>query len=85
MAFDRQNLSRMGGANSGSRALWLYRSEDDDYATISGADYFLDAIDELKLGDWLGVEDSGGVHSVSYIDSNDGTAIDIATGLTVTA
>ena len=84
MAFDRQNLVRMGGANSGSKALWMYSSDADAYAAITAADYFLDAITELKDDDSIIVNDSGGVHTLTYIVSN-GTTINAATGLTVTA
>lgn len=85
MAFDRQNLTRMGSANSGSKALWLYSSDDDNYAAISAANYFDDAVDELKLDDSVIINDSGSVHTITYVDSNDGTTLTIATGNTITA
>lgn len=85
MSFTRNGLARLGGANSDAGSMWLYKSGADNYATISGTDYFLDAINELKLGDTMIVVDSGAVQSITYVDSNDGSTIDIATGNTITA
>lgn len=85
MAFSRDNLVRIGGANSSSKALWMYASSTDNYAAISAADYFLSAINELKLGDKILIESSGPVQTLTYIATNNGVTIDIATGLTITA
>ena len=83
MAFDRDNLVRLGGANSGGKACWLYSSADDAAATINGSDYFLDAINELKLGDWILVNDSSAVHTVTFVKTNNGTTIDTASGTAI--
>ena len=85
MAFDRANLIRIGGANSGGKALWMYASSADAYAAIVAADYFLDAINELKLGDKIIVQDSAAVQTLSFVGANTGTSITLATGLTITA
>jgi len=85
MAFERQNLARQASANTNPRASWLFSSADDDYAAISAADYFLDAIKEMKQGDWVMVVDSAGVHTLSYVATNDGTTIQLATGNTIAA
>jgi hypothetical protein len=87
MAFDRSNLARMGGANTGAGSLWMYRSTDA-YATIVATDYFLEAITEIKLNDYvLVVSATGGtpVATASYMKTNSGTSNKLATGLTVTA
>ena len=85
MAFSRSGLAKLGTANSDAGTMWLYSSTADAYAAIGAADYFLEAINEMKLGDRIIVRDSANVQTLSYVSSNDGTTIDIATGLTVTA
>ncbi len=89
MAFDRDNLIRIGGANSGAKALWMYASEDDAYAAIGAADYFLEALVELKLDDTLIVTDSSNVHTITYVSDRDTTSgsetISVAAGNTITA
>ena len=67
MAFNRDGLSRIGGQNSDSRAVWVYASAADLVAAIVGADYFLDNIDEMKLGDIVFIIDSAGVVTLSYV------------------
>lgn len=87
MAFSRSGLQRIAGANSDAGALWLYKTTDTA-ATVNTADYFLDAISELKLLDVLIlVTDTGGTPAVviSYVNANDGTTIDIVDGTTISA
>jgi len=67
MAFDPDGLQRIGGANSDSRAVWVYASTEDAVAAIVAADYFLDRIDEMKLQDIVFVIDSAGVVTLSYV------------------
>jgi len=85
MAFNFQNLQRASTANSNAKSLWLYASADDDYAAISGANYFDEAVDKIQQGDKLMVEDSAGVQTLTFCDSNDGTTLTIATGNTIAA
>ena len=85
MAFARSGLARISGANSDAGSMWQYKSGADNYAAISATDYFLSAISELKLGDTMIVVDSADVQTLTYIDSNNGSTIDIATGTTIGA
>lgn len=87
MAFNRDNLARLGTANSNAGALWMYKTADT-IADVNTADYFLDAIDEIKLNDVIFVVSSTGgtpVVTITYCNANNGTAIDVVDGLTVTA
>jgi len=85
MAFDRDNLTRVGSGGIAAGSMWLYGSTDDAYAAIAGADYFLDAITELDLYDFILIKDSANVQKLSYIKTNNGTTITVAGGLTITA
>ena len=80
MAFARSGLQRGFGANSGAGALWMY-SSTDAVATVTGADYFLPAINELNIGDCVIVIDSDapGI-TITFVKTNTGTAIDCASG-----
>tara|TARA_Y100001972_G_scaffold51887_1_gene63580 strand:+ start:523 stop:780 length:258 start_codon:yes stop_codon:yes gene_type:complete len=79
MAFSRDGLSRVGGSGN-SRAVWLYASTDAP-ATVTGSNYMIDAIDEISLGDVVLVVDTDGVVvTVTFCKSNNGTAIDLASG-----
>lgn len=82
MAFSRDGLQRIGGANSDSRAIWSYASADPA-ATVAGADYFIEAIDVLKVGDLLIIFDTAVVATVSFIKTNDGTTISAASGTAI--
>lgn len=69
------------------KSFWHYTS-NDAMTTIRGADYFLSAINLLKLGDLLWITSANGstpVHHLAYVNSNTGTAIDITDGLAITA
>lgn len=82
MAFDPDGLQRIGGANSDSRAVWVYASADTA-ATVAGSDYFLDRIDEMKLLDIVIIVDTAGVVTISFVKTNDGTTIDLASGTAI--
>lgn len=79
MAFDPDGLQRIGGANSDSRAVWVYASADTA-ATVTAADYFLDRITEMKLLDIVIIVDTAGVVTISYVATNNGTTIDLGVG-----
>ena len=82
MAFSRDGLQRIGGANSDSRAVWVYASADDA-ATVTGADYFLEAISELKIGDLVIIFDTAVIATISFVKTNTGTSIDLASGTAI--
>lgn len=87
MAFSRDGLARLGTANSDAGAIWMYKTADT-IATVNTADYFLDAINEVKLNDVIFVVSSTGgtpVVTITYCNANDGSTIDVVDGLTVTA
>jgi len=87
MAFTRASLARVSGANSNAGAMWMY-STADTVATVNTVDYFLAAIDEIKLNDWLMIQSSTGgtpVLTINYCNSNTGAVIDVTDGLVVTA
>lgn len=86
MAFDRSGLYQIGPAGNSPR-MWMY-STADTIATVNTADYFLSAINELSLNDVIMcVSSTGGtpVVTITYVNANDGTTIDVVDGLTVTA
>lgn len=87
MAFARSGLARLGTANSDSGAFWMYKTADA-IATVVAADYFLLAINEIKLNDCILVTSStGGTPALTftYVNSNTGTAIDVVDGLLIPA
>jgi len=87
MAFTRKTLARLGSNSSDAGALWMYTTPDT-IATVNTADYFLGAIDEINLNDVIiAITSTGGtpVVTITYCNSNTGSAIDVVDGLTVTA
>jgi hypothetical protein len=87
MAFTRTSLARVSGANSGAGSMWMY-STADAIATVVAADYFLEAINEIKLTDLIVVTSStGGTPAITftYVNANDGTTIDVVDGLLIPA
>lgn len=87
MAFNRDNLARFGSANTNASAMWVYNTADT-IADVNTADYFLSAINEIRLNDIIFVVSSTGgtpVVTITYCNANDGTTIDVVDGLTVTA
>jgi hypothetical protein len=85
MAFSRDGLARIGGANSDAGALWLYKSGDDAAAAINTAGYFNSASAELKVGDFMLICESSNVHVISYVASHAAGVVDIVDGTTVSA
>jgi hypothetical protein len=82
MAFSRAGLSRIGGSGN-SRPTWVYASTDAP-ATVAGADYFLEAINELAVGDVVLIVDTDApAVTLSFVKTNTGTAIDLASGTAV--
>lgn len=78
MAYGLQGLQRTGGGlSSGSVAAWTY-SSDDNFATVAGADYFIDAINILKLGDSIDVHDTAGIATDGFVSANNGTTITVS-------
>lgn len=87
MAFNRDNLARIGSANTNANALWIYNTADT-IADVNTADYFLSAINEIRLNDIIFVVSSTGgtpAVTITYCNANDGSTIDVVDGLTVTA
>lgn len=89
MAFSRIGLARTSSSgNTNAPASWSYTTEDS-YATVSGTDYFLDAIRDIHKNDTMTIVTSTGstaVVTVTYMETVTGvTSNDIATGVTVTA
>jgi hypothetical protein len=87
MAFSRSGLARLGSSNSDAGAVWVYKTADT-VATVNTADYFLPAINEIKLNDIIFVTSSTGgtpVITINYCNANNGTSIDVTDGLVVTA
>jgi len=87
MAFIRNGLMRIGGANSDAGSMWMYKSEDA-IAVVIAADYFLDAIGEIKLNDVIFVVSSSAgtpAVTITYVNANDGVTIDVVNGLLVPA
>lgn len=78
MAFNLQGLQRVGGGLSeGSVASWTYSSADN-FAAVGAADYFLPAINILKLGDSVDIHDTAGVSTDGFVSVNDGATITVA-------
>lgn len=87
MAFSRSTFQRMGGANSDAGALWLHRTADSA-ATVNTVDYFLDAINEINVGDIImSMSATGGtpVLTILYCNANSGTVIDVVDGTVISA
>lgn len=83
MAFARSGLARLGTANSDAGATWMYKSADA-LATVAATDYFLEAIDEMKLGDLVLIYDTNlNAAAISFVKTNSGTSIDIASGTAI--
>jgi len=84
VAFERKNLSRIGGSGFGN-TVWMH-SSTDAYATVQSADYFKPAITEMAKGDCVWVVDTATpTVYVTYVDAHSASAISTATGNAVTA
>ena len=87
MAFTRSSLARVSGANSNAGSMWMYATADA-IATVIAADYFLEAITEIKLNDLIVVTSSTGgtpAMTFTYVNANDGATIDVVNGLLIPA
>lgn len=77
MAFDNTNLSVLAYANNFT--LWHYASVDNA-ATITGAGYFNNAADMMRVNDLLVINsDTGGTPSTKFyiVTGNSGGAVSI--------
>lgn len=86
MSFTRSSLGRVSGANTSAPTVWVYKTADT-IADCNTEDYFLDAINEIRLGDLITLITSTGstiVATTSYFNQSDGTNIDIVDGVTIT-
>ena len=84
MAFSASGLTNLATASGVN--LWNY-TKADAIADVNTADYFLDAIDMIRVNDvMIIVSSTGGTPVVShaYCNSNTGTAIDIVNGVAIT-
>lgn len=89
MAFVRANLHKIAGANGFN--LWLYKT-DDAAATVDTAAYFNTAAAVMNVGDVIirNTYTSTAFTAIStvglhFVNSNDGTTVDIADALAITA
>ena len=85
MAFSASGLTNLATASGVN--LWNYTTADT-IADVNTADYFLDAIDMIRVNDvMIVVTSTGGTPVVShaYCNSNTGSAIDIVNGVAITA
>ena len=79
MAFDYSKLSRIGGMGDAQK-VYSYASPDS-IATVTGANYFLPAVNELQVNDVIFVSDrDAAAVTGTFVKSNTGTAIDCASG-----
>jgi hypothetical protein len=92
MPFILKNLMKIGdGApladGASPKSFWHYASADA-MTVIDATDYFLPAINLLKVHDMLWITAATGgtpLHYFSYVNANNGTTIDITDGLQITA
>lgn len=87
MAFLLDGLSRVSGANTDAGTMYMY-STADAIATVIAADYFLPHINQLNVNDIIFVISSTGgtpAITITYVNQNDGTVIDVVNGLLVPA
>lgn len=88
MAFARNSLAKVSSsANTNANAVWMYTTTEAMTA-VRAADYFLPAVNELRLNDIIFcVTAVGGtvVSTIAYVVSRTATAIDVTDGLVITA
>lgn len=82
MAFSRDGLARIGSGLGAQSTVWVYTSADTA-ATVTAADYFLEAVNEMEVGDLVFIYDTAGVTTISFVKTNTGTAIDCASGTAI--
>ena len=90
MAYVDANLHRFAELGNG-KSMWAYHTTDAA-TDVDAADYFLSAIGKLKVGDVIQVHVytsaiTGAISTVGFhfVNSNTGTAIDVADVLAITA
>ncbi|MCH7539864.1 MAG: hypothetical protein IH999_05630 [Proteobacteria bacterium] len=76
MAFSASNLSLLSTANAFQ--LWQYKSTADAVSAITAANYFDNAVDELRVGDLIVVRDSGDAVALVRVSANDGTTVTVS-------
>lgn len=88
MAFSRDGLAKIStSGNTNANVMWMYTTADA-IATVIAADYFLEAIREIRLNDCiLVVSSTGGTPALTftYVNANDGATIDVVDGLLIPA
>ena len=87
MAFETNELARLGSHNTSAGALWLHRTADTA-ADVNTTGYFNERSKEMKVGDWvLSMSSTGGtpVATVTYVSSNTGGVVDIVNGTAISA
>lgn len=87
MAFDLNGLTPIAQGGTEGPDIWRYTSTDT-LATIRVAGYFNEYVNELKVNDLLLVVSSTGgtpVLSWNYVNSNDGTTVDVTDGDVIAA
>jgi len=66
MAFNREELSQMAYTGAvDTNAFWFYTNSEED--TVTDANYFNDAAEELRVGDLIYDVDGAGFVAVSTI------------------
>lgn len=83
MALDKKFFKSLGVGADNAPSVHCYKSADT-IATINTAGYFNGLVNELKVGDAIMIfADTGGTPQCywAWVNSNDGTAVDIADGL----
>ena len=88
MAFSRNSLAKISSSgNTNANAMWMYTTTET-IGTVITADFFLPAINEIRLNDVIvAVTSTGGTPAVTftYVNANTGTAIDVVDGLVIPA
>jgi hypothetical protein len=81
MAFTYTNLTSLAGGNGFT--LWHY-STTDAKATVDAADYFLDAVDRLVVGDVIICSDTNvPTTTLMVVLTNTGSAVDVSDGTAI--
>ena len=78
MAFDYTKLSRIGGSGD-SQKVYAYASTES-IATVTGSDFFLQAINELNVNYVLVSDTDAAAVTITFVKTNNGTTIDCASG-----
>ena len=87
MAFDKSNFGAVGGIGGANPVIYSYTTTDA-IADVNTAGYFNDLAATLNVGDSIFCFTSTGgtpANSIVWVNSNDGTTVDVTDGLTITA